>query len=433
VRPSRLARAVFGLDLAIVGWAGAMVLLSLLLFPLGRAAGASLEQIVMVAVSPACDLTLVLLAIGLSRVRMRGVGRVATWLLVFAFACAFASDVSLAVLTLAPSAPVAHLPGVFQSWLWAVVAAIWLALLRHREAGAEAGAEAIPSISWLPYAAIAVAFVVPAIVSWGDLAALEQHIPASGFLIALVLVRLAVTARQNAGLVASGAANRAAAHLRGLVQNASDVVALTDADSRVRYLTPSATKVLGQEPEALVGAHFTELLHPDDVTGGLAMLAAIAATPGATRQAEWRLRRADGSYCEAEMLISNMLAVPEVGGLVLTARDIGERKVLERQLTFQALHDPLTGLANRTLFADRVEHALTRSRRRRGTVAVLFLDLDDFKRINDSHGHGVGDRLLVAVAARIAGVMRIGDTAARLGVIPGHLVDEDAHRGAPIE
>jgi len=412
---SRVTRISFGLDISLVGWAGAMVLWHLLLYPLGQASGASLEKIVMVAISPACDLTLVLLAIGMVRVPMRGISRHVALLVSFAFACAFGQNVSVAVMSLAPSAPVANLPALFQSWIWVVVALILLVLGRQREAGAEDTNEGTLSFGWLPYAAIVVAFVVPAIVSWGDLAALEQHIPASGFLIALVLVRLAVTARQNAGLVASGAANRAAAHFRGLVQNASDVVALTDADSRVRYLTPSATKVLGQEPEALAGAPFTELLHPDDATAGLAMLAEVAATPGATRQAEWRLRRADGSYCEAEILISNMLAVPEVGGLVLTLRDIGERKVLERQLTFQALHDPLTGLANRTLFADRVEHALTRSRRRLGTVAVLFLDLDDFKRINDSHGHGVGDRLLVAVAARIAGVMRIGDTAARLG------------------
>jgi diguanylate cyclase (GGDEF)-like protein/PAS domain S-box-containing protein len=412
---SRATQISFVLDISLVGWAGAMVLWHLLLFPLGQASGASLEKIVMVAISPACDLTLVLLAIGMVRVPMRGISRHVALLVSVAFACAFGQNVSVAVMSLAPSAPVANLSALFQGWIWVVVALILLVLGRQREAGAEDTNKGTWSFSWLPYAAIAVAFVVPAIVSWGDLAALEQHIPASGFLIALVLVRLAVTARQNAGLVASGAANRAAAHFRGLVQNASDVVALTDADSRVRYLTPSAVKVLGQEPEALAGAPFTELLHPDEATAGLAMLAEVAATPGATRQAEWRLRRADGSYCEAEVLISNMLAVPDVGGLVFTVRDIGERKALERQLTFQALHDPLTGLANRTLFADRVEHAVTRSGRRLGAVAVLFLDLDDFKRINDSHGHGVGDRLLVAVAARIAGVMRIGDTVARLG------------------
>lgn len=264
---SRAARISFGLDVAVVGWAGAMLLWHLLLLPLGQASGAGLLKTVLVAISPACDLTLLLLAIGMVRVPMRGVSRDVALLVAFVFAGAFGQDVSLAVMSLAPSAPLANLPALFQGWIWVVVALILLVLGRQLEVEVGAGAEAIPSISWLPYAAIGVAFVIPAIVSWGDLAALEQHIPASGLLILLVLLRLAAAARQSAGLVASSAANRAAAHFRGLVQNASDVVALTDADSRVRYLTPSAAKVLGQEPEALAGAPFTELLHPDDATG----------------------------------------------------------------------------------------------------------------------------------------------------------------------
>ncbi|MFI5042806.1 MAG: ATP-binding protein, partial [Acidimicrobiales bacterium] len=143
-------------------------------------------------------------------------------------------------------------------------------------------------------------------------------------------LRLAATARQNAGLVASGAARRMEARFRALVQNASDLVALTDVDSRVRYLTPSAATFLGLEPEALVGVPLIELLHPDDAPKGRALLAEVSATPGATRRAEWRLRRADGSYCDTEMQVSNMLSVPEVGGLVLTARDIGDRKARRR-------------------------------------------------------------------------------------------------------
>jgi len=415
VRPSRLNVAIFTLDNMIVAWAGAMVLWRLLLYPLGQAAGASVGEIVLVSISPACDLTLVLLAIGLSRVRMRGVSRTAMRLLVLAFACVFATDVSVAVMSIAPSPSAAMLPDLFRSWFWAVLAVIWLALLRRRESESEVRTEGIPSISWLPYAAIAVALMVPAILSWGDLPALQQHVPASALLIVLVLLRLAATSRQNAELVASGAARHMEARFHALVQNGSDLVALTDVDSRLRYLTPSAAKFLGLEPDALDDSLLIESLHSDDAVKALAVLAEVAATPGATRHAEWRLKRADGSFCETEMLVSNMLDVPEVAGLVFTARDIGERKALERQLIFQALHDPLTGLANRTLFADRVEHAVLRSRRRRGTVAVLSLDLDDFKRVNDVHGHGAGDRLLVAVAARIAQVLRSGDTVARLG------------------
>jgi diguanylate cyclase (GGDEF)-like protein len=92
-----------------------------------------------------------------------------------------------------------------------------------------------------------------------------------------------------------------------------------------------------------------------------------------------------------------------------------EREALEQRLAYQALHDPLTGLPNRTLFADRLEHALERARRRKATVAVLFMDLDNFKLINDSLGHEVGDKLLIAVARRLQACLRTEDTAARLG------------------
>jgi diguanylate cyclase (GGDEF)-like protein/PAS domain S-box-containing protein len=415
VKPTRADVVLLVLDFTTVGFASAMLLWHFVLYPLGYAAGADLAFVILVTIQPSAGLALVFLAIAVSRVPVPGVSRTVKRLLVLAFVFVFASNLSLAIQALAPSVSMALLADLFRSWFWAVLATIWVVLIRDRTADSDRSTGQIPSFSWLPYAAIAVAFVVPAVRSWGNLSALEQHIPASGVLIVLVLLRLAATARQNAALVASGAARRAEARFRALVQNASDLVALTDVDTRVHYVTPSAARVLGLEPDALSGAPLADRLHPDDAAQCLAVLAEVAAAPGATRQAEWRLKRADGSYCEAEVLISNMLDVPEVGGFVFTARDIGERKRLERELTFQALHDPLTGLANRTLFADRVEHALTRSRRRLGTVAVLFLDLDDFKRINDRHGHGVGDRLLVAVAARIAGVMRIGDTAARLG------------------
>jgi diguanylate cyclase (GGDEF)-like protein len=96
-------------------------------------------------------------------------------------------------------------------------------------------------------------------------------------------------------------------------------------------------------------------------------------------------------------------------------RDVTERRQLERELTHQAFHDSLTGLANRVLFRDRVEHAVARAQRDSGLVGVLFIDLDDFKVVNDTLGHAVGDQLLIAVAERIAGVLRPHDTAARLG------------------
>ena len=415
VRPSQADVVLFVIDLLIVGFASAMLLWYLVAYPLGHAAGADLGFIIQVTLQPSASLALVFVGIATVRMPVPRVALSAKQLLVVAFGCTFASSLSAAIQVLAPSTSMSTLSSVFQAWFWVVMAGLWIALMRDRSADSDRSTGRIPSFSWLPYVAIAVAFVVPAVRSWGDVALLEQHIPSSGILVVLVLLRLAATARQNAILVASGATLRAEAHFRALVQNSSDLVVRTDANSRVRYVTPSAMKVLGVEPDSLVGRSFSALLHPDDTANCLAVFKEVAAAPGATRQAECRLRRGDGSFCEAEVAVANMLNVPEVAGLVLTVRDIGERKALERELTFQALHDPLTGLANRTLFADRVAHALTRSVRGTGTVAVLFMDLDDFKRINDSQGHGVGDRLLIAVGQRLVGVLRGGDTAARLG------------------
>ena len=102
-------------------------------------------------------------------------------------------------------------------------------------------------------------------------------------------------------------------------------------------------------------------------------------------------------------------------GVVLNTRDVSERRRLEEQLTHQAFHDPLTGLANRALFRDRVSHALALAQRRGTPVTVLFLDLDDFKTVNDSLGHAEGDRLLIAAAERFLACARSADTVARLG------------------
>jgi diguanylate cyclase (GGDEF)-like protein len=112
---------------------------------------------------------------------------------------------------------------------------------------------------------------------------------------------------------------------------------------------------------------------------------------------------------------SNLTADPAVEGLALNFRDISERKALEEQLRQMAFHDPLTLLANRNLFRDRVQHALTLAQRGQASVAVMFLDLDNFKNINDSLGHDAGDRLLQAVAQRVVKTTRSSDTVARLG------------------
>jgi diguanylate cyclase (GGDEF)-like protein/PAS domain S-box-containing protein len=206
------------------------------------------------------------------------------------------------------------------------------------------------------------------------------------------------------------------AHLSSLVQHASDLITVLDADATVLYQSPSIERVLGYTAEEIVGRRFSELLAPGEETRLLHLLADDSHSPGREGEAiECSLRHRDGSPRQFEILRTNLLHDETVGGIVLNGRDVSERKAFEKQLAHQAFHDPVTNLANRALFVERVRHALARTRRDDGGVAVIFLDLDDFKTINDSLGHAAGDEVLVEVARRLDTCIRGGDTAARFG------------------
>ena len=210
-------------------------------------------------------------------------------------------------------------------------------------------------------------------------------------------------------------ARRSESRFQTLVQSASDVILIARPDTTITYQTPSALRILGYEPGALEGKRLTALLHPNDVERAIAAYSGVAFRSGTSITAEWRVRHGDGSWRDVEVVTNNLLGEPTVEGIVLTLRDVTERKRLEEELKHQAFHDALSGLANRALFVDRLEHAVARAARSLTSLAVLFLDLDDFKLVNDSLGHAVGDELLVAVAERLMGSLRSGDTAARFG------------------
>ena len=199
---------------------------------------------------------------------------------------------------------------------------------------------------------------------------------------------------------------------RRLVQNSTDVIVVLESDLTIRFATPSTMTVLGFGSETLVGSNLVSLLQPAETD---AIIDLVAALSGDTVIHEFELRCANGDWCPVESVWSDLSDDPEVNGIVVTAHDVTAQRQLEGQLTHQAFHDPLTGLANRALFTDRVTHALDRAHRSGEQLAVLFVDLDDFKTVNDSLGHAAGDEVLVGVSERLEGCLRGGDTCARLG------------------
>ena len=202
--------------------------------------------------------------------------------------------------------------------------------------------------------------------------------------------------------------------LLALVQNGTDVVTVLDLDTRTSFVSPSAQAVLGVPAEKLTGTRLSALLQPEDVNRLVHLLATLKA--GEDAAVKFWMRHVDGRLLMVEGMLTNLLREPVVEGFVLTFRDVTERHALAERLTHQAFHDSLTGLANRQLFADRLSHALVRRADQPDrTLVVLFLDLDDFKQVNDRLGHGTGDKVLELVGRRIRTIVRAGDTAARLG------------------
>jgi len=222
------------------------------------------------------------------------------------------------------------------------------------------------------------------------------------------------------------------AYFRTLVQNAHDVILIVDDGGCVRYASPSAEAILG--PGSVVGTPVLDLVAPEDRRDAERALLAVWAGGATSSTRSYQIVRTDGGRLAVEVASRNLRDDPTVRGVVLTLRDVTEQRKLEHELTHRASHDSLTGLANRVLFRDRVERALSAiNRDGGGVVGVLLVDLDDFKLVNDTMGHGVGDELLVAVAARLTGILRPSDTAARLGGDEFAILVEGAAHATEIE
>jgi diguanylate cyclase (GGDEF)-like protein/PAS domain S-box-containing protein len=218
-----------------------------------------------------------------------------------------------------------------------------------------------------------------------------------------------------------GATRRQSAHFRSLVTSSTDLV-LVFGSGGCRYASQSVSSVLGRPDRELLGDGFAESVHADD----RAALRALAAEGDPPSEMLLRVHDRFGECRTLEAHITDLRHDRHIHGVVVNARDVTERVQLEEELTRQAFHDGLTGLANRALFRDRLDQALARAGRTAARMAVLLIDLDGFKQVNDTLGHDAGDQLLQQVAVRFSEAIRPGDTLARLGGDEFALLLEDA-------
>lgn len=214
--------------------------------------------------------------------------------------------------------------------------------------------------------------------------------------------------RQRRALTREVAAREAV--LTSVLQGSSDIIGLLDDDGVFTFLNRASFAVHGYRPEELVGTNVFDLFHPDDrgtvlravqdgdLASGVEITHRMFDVRGATRHVESKVSRPVGGT-----------------GYVLNVRDVTERRQLEAEILHHAMHDALTGLANRRSFTARLEEALARFARSGRPVGLVMVDLDDFKPVNDTHGHQAGDEVLVEVARRLTDGVRATDLVARMG------------------
>ncbi|MFG1432311.1 diguanylate cyclase [Xanthobacter sp. V2C-8] len=204
---------------------------------------------------------------------------------------------------------------------------------------------------------------------------------------------------------------------RLLAENSADTLVRGSLDGIRLYISPAVRTLLGYEPEELVGKRAMELVHPDDRPAFQALMRQIREGTVENASSEQRQRHKNGAWVWIEAFIrlthDKITGAPD--GYVVSVRDISQRKAAEARLAHLAAHDALTGLANRSLLQQRLEEELARARRAEAGFAVLCLDLDRFKQVNDTYGHAAGDAVLCAAAVRIRRETRREDLVARLG------------------
>src|SRR3984957_19030545 len=338
-------------------------------------------------------------------------------LLLLGFAMLFVADILWSIAKVRGF----YLPGGLQDVLYLACYLPLAAAGREQMCAPAAPAPAATHVSdalarALPYAAMLTAFLVLVSFNHGDIGGPTAVMTIIVFALTLLLmVRQAINMRVEVVARERRATRMVEDRYASLIANASDVIMIVTPDGAMRFTSPASERMLGLKAEDIVGKNLLDLWAGADVEHLRAFLAAVAATSnGTVGPVELRIQHRLTAFV-LEIVGSNLTNDPAVNGLALNFRDISERKALEEKLRQLAFHDPLTLLANRNLFRDRVQHALTLAQRSPNSVAVMFLDLDNFKNVNDSLGHEAGDKLLQAVAQRLVRTTRSSDTVARLG------------------
>jgi diguanylate cyclase (GGDEF)-like protein/PAS domain S-box-containing protein len=276
--------------------------------------------------------------------------------------------------------------------------------------------------SRLPYVALAATLVLLVVVLaqdavdrrvWGVVAAL---IVGNALVVGRQLVAFADNARLLSSLdQSSRERRREEERSRALVQQASDITIVIDVDGCLSYVSPATSRVLGRPPEDFRGHRARTFVHPEDRRTMDDMTRTLLRAPNTPVTSDLRIRHRDGSWRWIEVIGTNLLDDPNVEGIIGNLRDVTEARHFGQRLRHEATHDPLTGLANRALFDERTRVDPGSGRTADEQVAILTIDLDNFKAINDTRGHAVGDGLLKLVSQRLLGCVRPDDTVARVG------------------
>jgi len=413
---SRHARTRLWLDALTVMLCGAMITWYLILGPAALKYGASSLEAVLTLAYPVGDHLLIFAVAYIAFYQGSGVAARSLKLLSGGLLLFVIANTGFGMMSLAD----AYSAGDWPDTLWMagtvlVIAAGQWQVLSPRNA------EADPEAPWHLKWAVLLAPYVAVTVSCGLLLyVVRLDLPRQALLVgvvavmAVVVLRQVLTLRENGKLLRAGAslaeelrANEA--RFRSLVQNSSDIIAVLTAGLEFRYVSPSIERTMGLLPESLLGASLLAGLHPDDRDHAVALMGEGSGS------GDWRWRHADGSWRYVEATVNSQLHDPDLVGIVLNIRDVSERRRLEEELRRHALYDALTGLANRALIQNRMEHALAALPRRREPLAILMLDLDGFKTVNDSLGYTAGDQVLAGVAGRLLAFIPRTDTVARLG------------------